>query len=47
MSCVGSGSTAVAVINTNRQYIGYEKEKKYYDIAIDRISQLLNSKHNN
>lgn len=34
---VGSGTTAVACINTNRNFIGIEKEKKYVDIANNRI----------
>jgi len=34
---IGSGTTAVACVNTNRKYIGYEIEKKYYDIAIKRL----------
>ena len=35
----GSGTTAIACINTNRNYILIEKEKKYYDIIIKRISE--------
>ena len=38
-NCCGSGTTAVAAINTNRNYICIEKEKEYFDIACDRISQ--------
>ena len=34
--CIGSGTTAVACINTGRNYIGFETEKKYYDIAVER-----------
>lgn len=33
----GSGSTGVACLNTNRNFIGIEKEKKYFDIAVGRI----------
>lgn len=33
----GSGTTAIAAINTNRKWVCIEKEKKYYDKAIDRI----------
>jgi len=36
----GSGTTAIACINTNRNYILMEKEKKYFDIINDRISQI-------
>lgn len=35
----GSGSTCVACINTNRHYIGIEKEKEYYDISVNRIEE--------
>lgn len=38
-NCMGSGSTAIACINTNRQYIGFEKDNKYYDIAVNRIKE--------
>ena len=34
---MGSGSTGVACKNLNRNFIGIEKEKKYYDISISRI----------
>ena len=27
-----------ACLNTKRNYIGIEKDEKYYDIAIDRVS---------
>lgn len=36
-NCMGSGSTGVACINTNRHFIGIEKEKYYYDMALKRI----------
>jgi len=35
---IGSGSTAIACINTNRKYIGFELDKHYFDIATKRIS---------
>ena len=35
----GSGSTCVACLNTNRHYIGIEKEKEYYDISANRIQE--------
>jgi site-specific DNA-methyltransferase (adenine-specific) len=38
-NCMGSGSTGVACINTNRRFIGIEKEKKYFDIAKNRIEK--------
>ena len=36
---VGSGTTAVAAINTNRQFIAFEMDEKYYQISKDRIAQ--------
>src|SRR5690625_5918677 len=38
-NCIGSGTTAVAALNTNRTFIGIEKEKEYVDIANVRIKQ--------
>lgn len=38
-NCIGSGTTAIACIKTNRRYIGIEKEKKYYDITLERIEK--------
>ena len=38
-NCIGSGTTAVACKRTNRNFIGIEKEQKYVDIAIKRLSQ--------
>jgi site-specific DNA-methyltransferase (adenine-specific) len=39
-NCMGSGTTAVACINTNRNYIGIEKELKYFEIAKKRIESV-------
>ena len=36
---LGSGSTALACINTNRKYIGIEKEEEYYNLSISRIDK--------
>jgi len=36
---MGSGSTCVACNNTNRQFIGIEKNAKYFDIAYNRIRE--------
>lgn len=36
-NCMGSGTTGVAAINTNRKFIGIELDKKYFDIANERI----------
>lgn len=33
----GSGTTLVAAKNLNRSFIGFEKEKEYYDICLERL----------
>ena len=35
---MGSGSTCVAAVNEGRKYIGIEKEKKYFDISCERVT---------
>jgi site-specific DNA-methyltransferase (adenine-specific) len=40
---MGSGSTAIAAINANRNYIGYEINKEYIDLANNRIEQSSNN----
>lgn len=39
----GSGSHALAALQNNRKFIGFEIEKKYFDIAQKRINQSLNN----
>ena len=34
---MGSGSTGVACTNTNRKFIGIERDDKYFDISVKRI----------
>lgn len=36
-NCMGSGSTGVACLNTNRNFIGIELDKRYFEIAQNRI----------
>jgi site-specific DNA-methyltransferase (adenine-specific) len=36
---MGSGSTGVAAKNTNRNFIGIEKDEKYFEIATERIKE--------
>ena len=36
-NCMGSGTTGVACKNLNRNFFGIEKDKKYFDIAKERI----------
>jgi len=38
-NAAGSGTTGIACIRTKRKYILIEKEKKYYDIIIERINK--------
>ena len=38
-TCMGSGTTAVACIKNNRNYIGFELSKEYCDIANERIKR--------
>lgn len=38
-NCIGSGSTAVACMNTNRNYIGIEKDNTYFELANKRIEE--------
>ena len=38
-ACMGSGTTEVACMNTNRNFIGFELNKEYFDIAINRIKE--------
>ena len=37
---MGSGSTGIAALNLNRNFIGIELDKKYFDIAEERIKEL-------
>jgi site-specific DNA-methyltransferase (adenine-specific) len=41
---MGSGTTGVACVRTNRKFIGIEKEKKYFDISNERIDDALVAK---
>ena len=36
-NCMGSGSTGVACLESNRNFIGIELDKSYYDIALQRL----------
>ena len=40
-NCIGSGTTAIAALNTDRNFIGFETDKTYYQIACDRIREAL------
>ena len=38
----GSGSTAIASINTKRNYLGCELDEEYYEKSLERIEELTN-----
>ncbi len=38
-NCMGSGSTGVACVNTNRSFIGIELNENYFSISKDRIEK--------
>lgn len=42
-NCMGSGSTGVACVNTNRNFIGMELDESYFDIAKERIENTKNN----
>ena len=43
---MGSGSTGVACVNTNRDFIGIELDENYFNIAKERIDKALKEKQN-
>jgi site-specific DNA-methyltransferase (adenine-specific) len=40
-NCMGSGSTGVACVNTNRSFIGIELDNNYFEIAKQRIEKVV------
>ncbi|MDA0780662.1 MAG: site-specific DNA-methyltransferase [Rickettsiales bacterium] len=40
-NCSGSGTTAIACINTQRNYICIEQDEKYFNSSLERVSQHL------
>jgi site-specific DNA-methyltransferase (adenine-specific) len=42
-NCMGSGTTAIACLNTKRNFIGYEMDKEYFDKATKRIKEHKNA----
>ena len=38
---MGSGTTGVACVRTGRRFIGIEKEREYFDVAVKRIKREL------
>ena len=45
-NAMGSGTTGIACLNTNRRFIGIEKNDKYFDIAYNRIKNHINNETN-
>ena len=43
---MGSGSTGVACLNINRDFIGIELDKEYFNIAQNRIEEAANNQNN-
>ncbi|HHU59471.1 TPA: site-specific DNA-methyltransferase, partial [bacterium] len=41
---MGSGSTGIACINTNRKFIGIELDENYFNIAEQRINDYISEK---
>lgn len=41
-NCMGSGSTGIACIHTNRDFIGFELDETYYKLAEERIKNIQN-----
>jgi site-specific DNA-methyltransferase (adenine-specific) len=37
-SCIGSGSTCLACMNTNRNFIGFEKKEEYFNLSLKNIN---------
>lgn len=40
-NCMGSGTTAIACLNTGRKFIGFELDENYYNISQERLKDLL------
>jgi len=44
-NAMGSGTTGIACLNTNRRFIGIEKDDKYFEIASNRIKNHINNEN--
>jgi site-specific DNA-methyltransferase (adenine-specific) len=40
-NCMGSGTTGVACVNTNRKFIGIERDEEYFNLAKSRIDESI------
>lgn len=45
-NCMGSGSTAIACLKTNRNYIGFENDNTYFELANKRIEEHIHNLDN-
>jgi len=39
---MGTGTTAIACLETNRNFIGFENDSKYYEVSNNRIKNIIN-----
>ena len=44
-NCMGSGTTGVACVNLNREFIGIELDEQYFEVAKQRIETVMNAKN--
>lgn len=42
-NCMGSGSTGIAALNLHRKFIGIELDNDYFNIAKNRIEEVIKS----
>jgi site-specific DNA-methyltransferase (adenine-specific) len=42
-NCSGSGTTGIAAINKNRQFILIEQDDNYFDVSLERIEKHLSN----
>jgi len=43
-NCMGSGTTGVACVNTNRKFVGIERDEEYFNLAKSRIEESIGLK---
>jgi len=43
-NCIGSGTTAIACLNTSRKFIGIDNNEKYVELALNRVKAAQNTK---
>lgn len=41
-NCMGSGTTAIAALNSNRNFIGFEMNENFFNLANERIENHIN-----